>query len=116
MLFRSGLEIWDNATNVQKGVDCNLDQGNGGANSSVYLTDDFGNLKKRADYAWTLGTQYRVALAKHGRTYTCTVVGPQGTITLSGDSNVVPRDGNTVDLWAFGVVATFGSVQIIGKQ
>ena len=111
-----GIEIWDNASNVQKGVDCGLDQGNGGTNSVVYLSDDFNNLNKSADYPWKPGDQYRMTIAKHAKTYTCIVVGPQGTTTLMGDSNVVPRDGNTVDVWAYGATAQYGSIQIAGKQ
>lgn len=108
-----GIEIFDNANNVQKGVDCALDQGNGGANSILYLGDDFTNgLNKSTSFAWTAGTQYRLTMTRHGSTYTCSVAGLGQT--LSGTSAVVPRDGNAIDIWAYGAVAQYGSVQVIG--
>jgi hypothetical protein len=109
----AGVEIWDN--NAQKGVDCGLDQAPAGSNSVLRLADR-NNLNKSTPYSWTTGMQYLITLTRHGSTYACTVTGPGGTTAkLSGSSNLVPRDGDTVDIWAFGATAQFGSVEIIGR-
>jgi len=107
-----GIEIYD--MTADKGVDCGLDQSPAGSNSILFLQDDFGNLNKMINYTWTTGAEYRILLARHGKSYTCSVVGPAGAQSLNGDSNVVPRDGNSVDFWAYGMTAQFGSVSIIG--
>ncbi len=65
-------------------------------------------------FAWTTNTEYRITLMRHGSTYACSAVGPDGTQTVSGTSAVVPQDGNSVDIWAYGAIAQYGSVQIIG--
>jgi hypothetical protein len=89
----------------------------GGADSVAFLGDDLAtNNNKFADYAWTTGGQHRLTLTRHGNQCICVVVGPSGTTTLMRSSNVLPGDGNTVDLFAFGATAQYGSVQIIGKQ
>jgi hypothetical protein len=109
----AGIEIYD--SNAMKGVACGLDQDPAGSNSMIRLADR-NNLKKSTAFSWTTGVQYLVSVTRHGSTYACTVTGPGGaTANLSGTSNLVPRDGNTVDIWAFGVTAQYGSVQIVGK-
>jgi hypothetical protein len=109
----AGIEIYD--SNAMKGVDCGLDQAPAGSNSMLRLTDR-NNLKKSTAYSWTTGVQYLISVTRHGSTYACTVTGPGGaTAMLSGTSNLVPRDGDTIDIWAFGVTAQYGSVEIIGK-
>jgi len=107
-----GIEIYD--MTADKGVDCGLDQTPAGSNSLLFLQDDFDKLNVVPAYTWKTGDEYRLTLTRHGKKYTCDVVGPLGSKTASGDSDVVPRDGNTVDLWAYGMVAQFGSVQITG--
>jgi hypothetical protein len=60
--------------------------------------------------------QYLITMSRHGSTYACQVTGPGGTTAKpSGNSNLVPRDGNAVDIWAFGATAQYGSVEIIGR-
>jgi hypothetical protein len=109
-----GVEIFD--SNAQNGVDCELDQGFVGPNPVLLLKDNTNNLKKSTAYSWTTGMQYLITLTRHGSTYDCTVTGPGGTSAkLSGTSNLVPRDGDTVDIWGFGATAQYGSVEIIGK-
>lgn len=110
-----GIEIWDSS--AMKGVDCALDQEPAAQNSLLYLADDFKNLGKSVAVTWTPGTQYLITLARHGAAYTCTVTGPglAQPATLSGNSNVVPRDGNAIDIWAYGTTAQYGSVFIAGR-
>jgi hypothetical protein len=115
-----GVEIWDKNANSNKGagVDCFLDQDPAGQNSALLLTDDRNsNPLAQTAYGWATGIQYRISLERHGQAYTCSVVGPGATqpIQLSGNSNLVPRDGNAVDIWAYGATAQYGSVQIAGK-
>ena len=111
-----GVEVYDGATTVQKGVECELDQDPAGSNSILWLVDGFNSgVNKKAAFAWTTNTEYRITMVRHGSTYTCTVVGPGGTTqTTSGTSAVLPRDSSAVDVWAFGMTAQVGSVQIIG--
>jgi hypothetical protein len=110
-----GIEIWDNT--AQRGVDCALDQEPADQNALVYLADDFKNLNKSAPVAWTPGTQYLITLTRHAAVYTCTVTGPglAQPVTISGNSNTVPRDGNAIDIWAFGTTALYGSVFVAGR-
>jgi hypothetical protein len=107
-----GLEIYDKTAN--RGIECGLDQAPAGSNSILFLDDYLNNVSKSTSFAWAPGTEYRLALARHGRTYRCSVVDPGGTASLTTDSNIVPRDGNSVDFWAYGMVAQLGSIQIIG--
>src|SRR5678816_1774576 len=82
------------------------------------LTDDRNsNPLAQTAYGWAINIQYRISLERHGQAYTCSVVGPGATqpIQISGNSNLVPRDGNAVDIWAYGATAQYGSVQIVGK-
>lgn len=112
----AGIEIWDSS--AMKGVDCALDQDpSQNENPLVYLADDFKNLNTSMPVAWTPGTQYLVTLSRHAKVYTCTVTGPgiAQPITVSGNSNVVPRDGNAIDIWAYGTIAQYGSVFIAGR-
>jgi hypothetical protein len=110
----AGIEIFDSS--AQNGVDCELDQDPAGSNSVLRLRDEPSNFKKSTPYSWATGMQYLVTLTRHGSTYDCTVAGPGGTSAkLSGTSNLVPRDGNTVDIYAFGATVQYGSVEIIGK-
>jgi Cys-rich repeat protein len=109
-----GLEMFDD--NANKGVDCDLDQGNGGAGSALLLEEQPNNvLIKKQTFSWTTAIEYRLSLVRHGTTYTCSVVGPGGApVTATGSSQLVPRTGADMDIWAFGVTAQFGSVQVIG--
>jgi len=107
-----GIEIYDMI--ADSGVDCNLDQTPAGANSLLFLQDDFDQLDAKPAYAWKTGDEYRLTLTRHGKAYTCNVVGPLGSQTATGNSEVVPRDGNAVDVWAYGMIAQYGSVQITG--
>jgi hypothetical protein len=97
-----------------RAVYCWLAQSAGGANPTLRITDDLGRLAKSAPFAWTTKAEYRFTMTRHGSTYTCTVVGPEGTQTVSGTSTVAPVTGDAVDLWAYGVTALVDSVQIIG--
>lgn len=111
----AGIELWDETNG--KGVNCGLDQGPGGSNSILLLIDDNNsNNPKKATYSWVTGMPYLMTLSRHGTTYACKVTGPGGTnASTSINSNLVPRNGNTVDIWAFGTTAQFGSVEIIGR-
>jgi hypothetical protein len=63
------------------------------------------------------GVEYRLTITRHASTYGCTVVGPPGTRTLSRTSNLVPRTGaSAVDIWAYGAIAQYGSVEVIGRK
>jgi hypothetical protein len=114
-----GIEIWDKNANSMNGagVDCGLDQDPAGSNMALLLTDDVHtNPLAQAGYPWATGMQYRITMSRHGSTYACSVTGPDGiTKKLSGNSNLVPRDGNAIDIWAFGATAQYGSVEIIGR-
>ena len=107
-----GIEIYDSI--ADKGVDCAIDAPIGAA-TILYLGDEFTNgLDTSIGFLWSLALDYRITFTRHGNQYTCVVVGPFGTQTRMGTSNIVPRDGNAVDIWAYGTVARFGSVQIVG--
>jgi hypothetical protein len=86
-----------------------------GGNRILYLEDDFTNgLSMAVNINWANNAEYRLTFTRHGSTYTCAVVGSGGPQSLQGTSPVVPRDGKAVDIWAYGAVAQYGSVQIIG--
>jgi hypothetical protein len=83
------------------------------------MVDDFNNgLQRSTSYSWDVNIQYRISLMRQGSQYTCTVYGPNGatdTKSLNGNSQVVPRNtDDSVDIWAFGTSAQYGSVQIAG--
>jgi hypothetical protein len=111
-----GLEIWDET--AQKGVNCGLDQDPAGANSQLRLVDDNNsNNPQKTAYSWVTGMPYLITMSRHGKVYSCKVNGPGSTtasLTLN-NSNLVPRDGNAVDIWTFGTTAQYGSVEIIGR-
>jgi len=108
-----GVEVYDET--AQKGVDCFLDQNPAGANSILWLVDDFTNgVNKKVAFAWSNNVEYRITMARHGSTYTCNVVGPGGTQSTQGTSAVLPRSSAAVDIWAFGMTAQVGSVFIVG--
>jgi len=116
----AGVEVFDaNALPpLGAGVRCGLDQFSS-SGTTLFLLDDFNNgVDKLTPYSWTINTQYRLIMTRQGSTYTCTVFGPNGpndTKSLSGSSQVVPRNiDDSVDIWAFGSTAQFGSVQIVG--
>lgn len=116
----AGLEIFDaNAFNMNgAGVRCGLEHFDG-QGPTLFLVDDFTNgLNQSTSYSWDVNVQYRLTLLRQGSLYTCTVFGPNGasdTKSVSGNSQVVPRNtDNSVDIWAFGASAQYGSVQIAG--
>jgi len=89
------------------------DQGSG-AGSVLFLENDNTTINKQT-FNWTIATEYRISLVRHGTTYTCTVVGPGGvSVTAMGTSQLVPRTGADMEIWAYGVTAQFGSVQVLG--
>jgi len=106
--------------NPDKGVNCELDQKPAGSNSILFpnetstTSNTLNTPSLNMPFAWTTNTEYRITLTRHGSNYTCSSVGPNGTQTISGTSAVVPQDGNSVDIWAYGAIAQYGSVQIIG--
>jgi hypothetical protein len=107
-----GLEIYDET--AQRGVDCMLDMNPTSPSGILLMVDDFNKLNQKLPLAWTTSTVYRLTLARHGSTYTCTAVGPGGTQTISGTSAVVPRSNGAVDVWAFGMTAQVASVFVAG--
>ena len=106
-----GLSMFDDNANNE--VLCDLDQGSG-AGSVLFLENDNTTINKQT-FNWTIATEYRISLVRHGTTYTCTVVGPGGvSVTAMGTSQLAPRTGADMEIWAFGVTAQFGSVQVVG--
>jgi len=106
-----GVLVFDD--NANKGLDCYLDQGSG--SGFVLFLDDDNGVSKKQTFAWTINTEYRITLVRHGTTYTCSVVGPGGAaVTLIATSQIVPRTGADMEIWAFGVTAQFGSVFVAG--
>lgn len=117
----AGFDLYDSSNS--RTVDCALEHSPVNANALLYLEEynasgQVGNLSKTANYGWVQNMDYRLTMTRQGTTYTCTVVGPDGTMgTLTGTtSNVVPRDGTAAALWAFGATAVFHSVAIIGAH
>jgi hypothetical protein len=100
-------------------IDCVLELN--GSSSVLHLSDDFlspPHLDTTQPCDWTVGTgaQYRITMERHSGTFTCSAVGPNCSATAMGPSRAVPRTLNdSVSVWAFGMTARFGSVQIIGK-
>jgi hypothetical protein len=104
-----GVEYFDGTQDI--GLWCELAELNG---SRVLLLADDVALDAPRAYAWATGATYILHLVRHGSTYSCDVSGPQGALTTSGQSTVVPRDGADTDIWAYGVTAQFLSVSVIG--
>lgn len=117
----AGVEVFDqNALNQNgAGVRCGLEHFDG-SDAILFLVDDLNNpnLRRTTPYAWNINVQYRVTLRRQGSAYTCTVFGPGGatdTRSVNGTSNIVPRNtDDSVDIWVFGSIAQFASVQIVG--
>ncbi len=114
-----GLELWD--ANNNRGVDCGVDQGSNGSGTifleEVNMTGPTRNLTKSTAFGWSVNSEYRLVETRHGTTYNCLVVGPDGvTATLSGASNVVPRDGSSHSVYSFGVTMQLKSFAIIGAH
>jgi hypothetical protein len=116
----AGVEVFDaNALNMNgAGVRCGLEHFDG-SGLTLFVVDDINpNGDMDTSYSWAVNTQYRITLTRQGSLYTCKVFGPNGptdTATVSRNSQVLPRNtDDSVDIWAFGSSAEFGSVQIVG--
>lgn len=117
----AGVEAFDvkALNNNGAGVRCGLEHFDG-AGPILFLIDDLSNphLDKEIAYAWDVNIQYRITLDRQGSMYTCKVFGPNGatdTASVNGNSAVIPRNSDdSVDVWAFGTTAQFGSVEIFG--
>jgi hypothetical protein len=112
-----GINAYD--ATMTKGVSCEFEQFNG-TNTldllEVLSNGSLGSLKKMPAFAWTTATSYRLNLTRHGSTYTCTINGPATSQTATGTSQVVPRAGDAVQLYAFGVTAQLASVFVAGPR
>ncbi|HET9624353.1 MAG TPA: thrombospondin type 3 repeat-containing protein [Kofleriaceae bacterium] len=113
----AGIEILDAKDTMP--VTCSLEIDSAPLNPSAFffLSDNAqnGGLDKSQNLAIQLNTEYRLTIARHGATYTCTVTRPDGTsATLTGTSLRVPRTANLVDIGGFGATAQFGSLEVIG--
>jgi hypothetical protein len=101
--------------NPQGEVDCGLYQK--GSDSLLFLTDSAPTpLDEFMPYSWAIKKQYLLTLTRQGSMYTCSVVGPDGALTVCGPSNFIPRDGNAVSIQTFGTTAQYGSVEIVGPK
>ena len=102
---------------AQRAIDCGFDVPAGAASFAYIADSDDNGLFDMAAFAFTPGADLRISLTRHGSRYACSVDAPGtsgATALLSGTSPVVPRDLDSVRLWANGVAAQFGSVQIVG--
>jgi hypothetical protein len=107
-----GISIFDETTN--QGLWCEMyQQGTLPTKNIVDLGDD-NTLGTSAPFAWVNNTTYRLSLVRRGSSYTCSVVGPIGTQTVSLTSQIVPRSGAAVTIEAFGVTGRFASVFVAG--
>jgi len=67
---------------------------------------------KEQAFAWQNGIQYRLSQVRHGSSYTCRVIGPDGVeAVLTATSSLVPVEA---DVGAFGLTGQFGSVLVVG--
>jgi hypothetical protein len=104
-----GIEFFDGFP----AVDCELDKDPRHSNGVLWLVDD-DNLDQSMPLPWAPGTEYRLTMTRTGTSYTCSAVSKDGktTVTVTGTSAIVVP--TAVDLWAYGVTAQLGSVQVIG--
>lgn len=113
----AGLEIIDAKDTMP--IDCSLeiDTAPMTPGTGVFLTDNSqsGGLEVDKNFDVQLNAEYRITLARHGTTYTCTFTRPDGSsMTISGTSSRVPRNSAMVDVGGFGSTAQFGSLEVIG--
>lgn len=99
-------------TNNNNDIDCEIDQDPQHSNGILWLFDT-SNFEKTQTFPWVNGTQYRLTMTRQGSNYTCSVVTAGGTpLTVSGSTNLVAP--TAVDVFAFGLTAQLGSIQLIG--
>jgi Thrombospondin type 3 repeat len=103
-----GIDIYDATT--MKFIDCGIDLT---GSPFLFLSDNI-SLNKTPAFAVAANTRYALTVTRHGTTYTCNVVGPAGSQTATGTSNVTPRAGDAVQIWAFGVTGQYHSVFVAG--
>ena len=109
-----GISAYDTTRN--KYINCELYKDNQGP--ILQLFDGITQLNVTRQFAWTTNVAYTLTMQRQGKTYTCTVVSPDGTqpvAPLSGDSGINPTAGDSVSIWAFGMTARFNSVRVVGQ-
>jgi hypothetical protein len=105
-----GFGIGDATVNNE--LDCTLYQNGGNANDhNLGLYDRAGN--NSVAFQWQTGVPYTLTAVRKGTTYTCTVTGPNGPLTTTKTSQVVPN-GASVVFWAYGVTARIDWVFVAG--
>lgn len=109
-----GVDLYD--SNLKRTMFCELQQlGSNPRTATIEEWDDNGTsprTHRTAALAWKNAVLYRVTLARQARNYTCTVTGPEGTMSVTQISDLAPDFEPEVG--AFGAVAQVGSVLVIG--
>jgi hypothetical protein len=92
-------------------IDCQLAELDG--DHILWLVDD-NILNQRRAVPWTSGAEYTLRMVRHGATYTCDLAGPGGPASVMGPSTVVPRNGASTNIRAYGLTAQLGWISIVG--
>lgn len=112
-----GLDVYDDTRG--RSLYCELQQAGTNTSSRSLAIEDWNEDPIRRNdrigkpYPWKNGSEYRLTFSRQGTSYTCTVVGPEGTETVTYSSAVVPDFEPEVE--AFAAVAQIRSVLVIGS-
>lgn len=104
-----GIQLFD--ADAAKEYDCMLGELSG--NRILWVFDNNG-LNMQLPFAWMNGVEYKLRLTRHGASYTCDVSGGGASMNTTNSSAVVPRNGASTNVFAFGMTAELGSVAVIG--
>jgi hypothetical protein len=122
----TGIDLFDSTQNriLECGLSNNSNDVNNGK-ASVYVWEydnqsgnNTGNGIKTTAVAWTMSTEYRITMTRHGQAVTCMMTGtaPGGlTAMATSTSTVTAHDNASISLFAYGTTALFKSVDIIGS-
>jgi hypothetical protein len=107
-----GISVYDEK--MDKGLYCELHQGLSDNDRFLGIVDDVANSPRTASVVATLGTEYLLTLTRHGRDYTCSVVGPNASKVVSAASAIVA--GADVEVVGFNATVQVGSVFVAGPR
>jgi hypothetical protein len=105
------ISVYDGNTDNE--LDCGLADGPNGNDAVLYVAD-LKQLRNSKPLAWTINQTYTLTAKRTGSTYTCTAVGPTGTLSVSGSSPAVPRNGAAFSVWMFGATFQLNWIDVTG--